>query len=83
MVVLDGLLLTIELHDDKLDDYCLLLRLAVLEDEVDILLSHLVLDHLSVAFNLENLLELLIRGLGVIVLQLHVQSMRKQHILDL
>lgn len=82
MVVLDGLLLTSELHDDKLDDYCLLLRLAVLEDEVDILLSHLVLD-LSVAFNLENLLELLIRGLGVIVLQLHVQSMRKQHILDL
>ena len=75
MVVLDGLLLTSELHDDKLDDYCLLLRLAVLEDEVDILLSHLVLD-LSVAFNLENLLELLIRGLGVIVLQLHVKSMR-------
>lgn len=82
MVVLDGLLLTSELHDDKLDDYCLLLRLAVLEDKVDILLSHLVLD-LSVAFNLENLLELLIRSLGVIVLQLHVQSMRKQYILDL
>jgi len=82
VVVLDGLLLTSELHDDKLDDYCLLLRLAVLEDKVDILLSHLVLD-LSVAFNLENLLELLIRSLGVIVLQLHVQSMRKQYILDL
>lgn len=32
MVVLDGLLLTSELHDDKLDDHRLLLRLAVLED---------------------------------------------------
>ena len=32
VVVLDGLLLTSELHDDKLDNNCLLLRFAVLEN---------------------------------------------------